>query len=549
MSHRLNFIFRMLKKIPLSSVAGAAVLLVSAVCAAKSPQPNILFIFSDDHALRTISAYAGEDGVNQTPNIDRLANEGAIFTRSFCGNSICQPSRAAILTGKHSHKNGVMTNGSKWNPKQPIFTRMLRDAGYQTAMIGKWHMHPYPSDEFDYHKTLTGHGGQGRYYNPEFVTVDGQTVMEEGYSTDIITSESIEWMEQRERTKPFMLMCQFKSPHTNVMPPLRNLELYADEDIPVPASFHNDNRSRSDYLSRTYMSMKGMTYERADQDVIKVGPSQGTYALPKDPKKAMALARKGQFPRFYTYMTAEQLDAWHAHYDPLNEEYARRLAKGEVPAREQSEFGYQRYMKDYLRCVAAIDQNVGRLLEYLEESGLAENTVVIYSSDQGFFLGENGWTDKRLADDVTMQMPFLIRWPGVLQPGQRIDAMIQNIDYGPTFLEMAGLEVPDAMDGESLLPILKTGQAPEDWRDSVYYHYYHNNAYNLPKIEAVRNDRYKLIRYYDHKTLDFGEQWDLFDLEKDPDEQQSVYTNPEYKSVIRQMKQKLMELRTQYDVD
>jgi len=247
-------------------------------------------------------------------------------------------------------------------------------------------------------------------------------------------------------------------------------------------------------------------------------------------------------------MTPEQLDAWHAHYDPLNEAYARRLAKGEVSKREQSEFGYQRYMKDYLRCVAAIDQNVGRILEYLEESGLAENTVVIYSSDQGFFLGENGWTDKRLADDVTMQMPFLIRWPKVLQPGQRIDAMIQNIDYAPTFLEMAGIDVPKDMDGESIVPILKHGKAPQDWRDSVYYHYYHNSAYNLPKIEAVRNDRYKLIRYYDHLKLDFGEQWDLFDLQKDPDEQVSVYSNPEYSAVILQMEEELKELREQYDV-
>jgi arylsulfatase A-like enzyme len=514
----------------------------SAVATAQSEKPNILIIFSDDHALRTISAYAREDAINQTPNIDRLAEEGAIFTRSFCGNSICQPSRATILTGKHTHKNGVMANGSAWNPNQQIFTRLLGDVGYQTAMIGKWHMHPFPSDEFDYHKTLTGMGGQGRYYNPEFVTFEGEAIIELGYSTDIITTESIEWIEGRDPSKPFLMMCQFKSPHTNVMPPLRNLDMYDDADIPVPESYHSDHSGRSKYLGNTWMQMNGMKAEA----VLKTGASAGTYNLPEG-ALGSARAEKIGLPGFYSYMTSEQLTEWHAHYDPINEEYARRLAEGNVSKQEQLEFPYQRYLKDYLRCVAAIDQNVGRLLEYLDASGLDENTIVIYSSDQGFFLGENGFTDKRLADDVTMSMPFLIRWPGVVAPGQRIDDMIQNIDYAPTFLDAAGVDVPADMDGRSLLPIL-TGETPTDWRDSVYYHYYHNGAYNLPKIEAVRSDHHKLIRYYDHKELNFGEQWELFDLENDPTEQQSVYLNPEYASVLRQMKKELDELRDQYDV-
>ena len=509
---------------------------------AKFDEPNILIIFSDDHALRTISAYANESGVNQTPNIDRLANEGAIFTRSFCGNSICQPSRASFLTGKHAHKHGVMTNGSNWNSEQPIFTRMLSEAGYQTAMIGKWHMHPYPSNEFDYHKTLAGHGGQGRYYNPYFVTYEGDTVMERGYSTDIITTESIEWMQGRDPSKPFLMMCQFKSPHTNVMPPLRNLNLFKDADIPVPDSYHSNHSGRSKYLSKTWMQMSGMKSE----DVIKTGPEAGTYDLPAGEMQKERAQRIG-LPGFYAYMTEEELAQWHAHYDPINEEYARRLAEGKVSQKEQDEFPYQRYMKDYLRCVAAIDQNVGRLLEYLEKSGLDENTIVIYSSDQGFFLGENGFTDKRLADDVTMSMPFLIRWPGVVASGQRIDAMVQNIDYAPTLLDVAGIEVPAGMDGKSLLPILK-GHKPDEWRDSIYYHYYHNGAYNLPKIEATRSDRYKLVRYYEHKKFDFGEQWELFDLQKDPTEQLSVYANPEYASVLEEMQHELSKLRDQYEV-
>jgi N-acetylglucosamine-6-sulfatase len=533
---------RLPKKSAISTLALFGLFAASALVAAQSDKPNILIIFSDDHALRTISAYAGEDAVNQTPNIDRLAEEGAIFTRSFCGNSICQPSRAAILTGKHSHKNGVMTNGSAWDPNQQIFTRLLGDAGYQTAMIGKWHMHPFPSDEFDYHKTLTGMGGQGRYYNPEFVTFEGETVIEAGYSTDIITTESIEWMEGRDPSKPFVMMCQFKSPHTNVMPPLRNLDMFNGKDIPVPESYHSDRSGRSKYLGHTWMQMSGM----AAKDVLKTGPSAGSYDLPAGELNADRAKELG-LPGFYSYMTPEQLAEWHAHYDPINEEYARRLAEGQVSKQERLEFPYQRYMKDYLRCVAAIDQNVGRLLEYLDASGLSENTIVIYSSDQGFFLGENGFTDKRLADDVTMSMPFLIRWPGVVAPGQRIDAMIQNIDYAPTFLDVAGVAVPADMDGESLLPIL-SGVTSDDWRESVYYHYYHNEAYNLPKIEAVRSDRYKLVRYYDHQTLKFGEDWELFDLEKDPAEQQSVYTNPEYAAVLQKMKRELNELRDQYDV-
>lgn len=517
-------------------------MVVIATVEGRSKRPNILFIFSDDHALRTISAYQSKDSINATPNIDRLANEGAIFTRSFCENSICQPSRAAILTGKISHKHGVLTNGSRWNPGQQIFTRLLRDAGYTTALIGKWHMHPFPSDEFDYHKTLTGMGGQGRYYNPEFVTHNGETVTEMGYSTDIITDDSIEWMKNRDTTKPFLLMCQFKSPHTNVMPPIRNLGMYINDEIPVPDSYHSDRSKRSKYLNHTWMQMNGMK----SPDVLKTGPSLKSYELPKGPLNTTRAKRAG-LPGFYSYLTPEQLREWHAHYDPVNEAYARRLSAGKVSKKEQLEFPYQRYVKDYLRCVAAIDQNVGRLLDYLESSGLAENTIVIYSSDQGFFLGENGFTDKRLADDVTMSMPFLIRWPMVIKPGMRIDAMIQNIDYAPTFLEAAGLTVPSDMDGESLLPLLR-GEPSVNWRDSVYYHYYHNTAYNLPKIEAVRSDDYKLIRYYDHKNLNFGEQWELFDLRKDPDEQNSLNDDSRYTEVFKLMQEKLKQLRSKYDL-
>jgi len=484
-------------------------------------QPNILFIFSDDHALKSISAYAGEAALIQTPNIDRLAEQGAIFTRSFCGNSICQPSRASILTGKHSHKNGVLENGSLWNSEQLVFPRLLEAAGYQTAMIGKWHMHPYPSDEFSYHKTLTGSGGQGRYYNPEFVTMNGRTVVEEGYSTDLITDESIRWLEARDPERPFLLMTQFKSPHTNVMPPIRNLDLLKNNPIPVPETYHSDGKGRSACLGKTYMSMKGMR----DPNVLKTGKQI----------------------KYFDSMTPAQRAAWKAHYDPLNREWERRLASGDVTEREKMEFPYQRYVKDYLRCVAAVDENVGRLIDWVDQAGLTEDTIVIYSSDQGFFLGEQGRTDKRLMDEVTMSMPFLIRWPKAIAPGQRIDAMIQNIDYAPTFLDAAGLSVPDEMQGCSLLPLF-SGNKPETWRSSLYYHYYQSGAYNLPKIEGVRTERYKLIRYYGHPRLDLEEQWELFDLSRDPDERESVYDHPEYAGVLGTMRRELHELRKQYEV-
>ena len=505
----------------------------------EAKRPNILFIFSDDHALKAIGAY--NPGFAQTPNIDRLAESGAVFTKSFCENSICQPSRAAVLSGKFSHLHGVKTNGSAWNNKQQIFTRLLRKAGYQTAMIGKWHMHPFPSDEFDYHKTLTASGGQGRYYNPAFVAHNGEIVVEEGYSTDIIASESIEWMKQRDKTKPFLMMCQFKAPHTNVMPPIRNLGMYEDEDIPIPDTYFDDYANRTDYVQHSWMKMHGMK----SAEVIKTYPPYGEYELPTK-HNGPAMEYKGDY-KYLANLTEAELKEWHRHYDPVNADYRRRVASGELTGNALYEYRYQRYIKDYLRVVAAVDQNVGRLLDWLEDSGLADNTIVIYSSDQGFYLGEHGWSDKRLMYEESVQMPFIMRWPGQIKPGQRIDAMIQNIDYAPTFLDIAGLDIPGDMQGRSLVPLFD-GKPPADWRDSIYYHYYHSGAYNLPKIEGVRGQRYKLIRYYGHEKLDFGEQWELFDLKKDPKELKSEYDNPEYAPVRKRMMRELNKLRAEYEV-
>ncbi|MBK1792749.1 sulfatase family protein [Persicirhabdus sediminis] len=536
-----------LQKTKQLTVAGMAALAATSSLVAEDakpdPRPNILFIFSDDHALKTIGAYnpeyTADNPLNATPNIDRIAEEGAVFTRSFCTNSICQPSRASVLTGKHSHKNGVWGNGAPWDNQQWVFTRELAKNGYQTAMIGKWHMHPYPSTEFDYHKTLTGYGGQGRYYQPLFINHDGQEVQETGYSTDLITDYSIEWMENRDKTKPFLMMCQYKAPHTNVMPALRHLREFK-EDIPVPDTYFDNFDGRSEYLKHTWMSMHGLQVP----EVLKISPKLGEYDREK-------LHHTNPY-HYMVPLTLEEAKAWHKHYDPMNDDYNKRRAEGKLQdgSKELSIYRYQRYMNDYMAVIDGVDENVGRLMKYLDDEGIADNTIIIYSSDQGFLLGEHGITDKRVALEESMMMPFIIRWPGHIKPGQRNDAMIQNIDYAPTFLEAAGIEIPADVQGRSLLPVFQ-GETPDDWRTSIYYHYHQTGEYNLPKIESVRSKRYKLNRYYGHRDPELaklGEQWELFDLDKDPQELNNLYNNPEMAPVRQEMKEELDKLREQYEV-
>jgi arylsulfatase A-like enzyme len=486
-------------------------------------KPNILFIFSDDHALRTIGAYGS--GLNETPNIDRLAEEGALFTRSYCTNSICCPSRATILTGKHSHKNGVTKNGSPWNGKQFVFTRALSQGGYKTAVIGKWHLRGWPTDEFDYWKLLSGAGGQGHYYNPEFQLMDDGTERVEGYSTDIITDQSIGWMERQHKAgQPFMLMCNFKAPHIHRVPPPRHMNLYDDETLPEPPTLFDDYQNRSPYAVQCWMRLFGM-----EEHILNIVPLGG-YDV-----------NEREF-QFLGRMTEPQRQAFHRAYDPDNEEYRRLQAEGKLEGRAMDRYKYQRFLKDYLRCVAAIDDNVGRMLAWLEEQGLAEDTVVVYGSDQGFFTGEHGWNDKRWMYEETVSMPLMIRWPGKIKPGIKVDAMVQNIDYAPTFLDMAGLTAPDEVQGRSLLPLFG-GKTPANWRKSIYYHYYMDGAYNLPRFEGVHAGRYKLINYYFPK-----QEWELFDLEKDPQELRSVHADPAYAEIRDTLKRDLQRLRKQYDV-
>lgn len=502
----------------------SAILFGTSLFSDQAGPPNILFIFSDDHAIKTIGAY--NDEVNFTPNIDRIADQGAIFLNSFCTNSICQPSRASVLTGKHSHHNGVIRNGAKWDGSQQIFPRLLEEAGYQTAIIGKWHMKPDPKDEFQHWMVLTGGGGQGYYYNPAFNTPGGK-IKAEGYSADVITDYSLDWLNKRDGDKPFLLMCQFKTPHVLRTPALDTLHLFEDSEFQVPETFFDDYSNRNSFAAKTWMEMKGMPFRS-----YGVFPRYGEYDL--NDREYMSLRQ----------MTEDQRKAYHAAYDPVNDEFRQRRANGELKdgSRELTLYKYQRIMRDYMRAVYQMDKNIGRLLDWLEESGLAENTIVVYSSDQGFYLGEHGWSDKRWMYEPSLKMPFVISWPGVIEPGQVRNEMIQNIDYAPTFLSAAGLPVPTDIQGVSLLPLF--GKKPAKiWRDSIYYHYYEEKSYNLPKMEGIRTDRYKLIHYYSPHT-----EWELFDLEKDPNEVHSIYDNPEAAEIRKRLHRQLEQLRASLDI-
>ncbi|WP_417851808.1 sulfatase [Thalassoglobus sp.] len=485
-------------------------------------QPNIVFIFTDDHAPHAIGAYEGWlKEINPTPNIDKLASQGMLFQNSFCTNSICGPSRAVIQTGKHSHINGFMTNKDKFDGDQQTFPKILQKANYQTAMIGKWHLGTDPQG-FDFWKVLPG---QGAYYNPVFKSAQGREVIE-GYCTDLVTDMALEWLKKgRDQSKPFMLMCQHKAPHRTWMPPIRYLTLYDDVEIPEPATlFDNweDNASPARYQEMEIDGHLNLVFDC-------FGPPLHGW----DPESGKSVDRSGA--RNLEKFTPDQLKAWNAAFEPKNNELKKLNLKGKDLVR----WKYHRYIRNYLRCVRGVDDSVGQLMAYLDEAGLADNTIVIYSSDQGFYLGDHGWYDKRWMYEESMKMPFICKWPGVTQPGSINKDLIQNIDYAETFLEIAGAEIPDDMQGRSIVPLLK-GETLKDWRKSIYYHYYeYPSVHMVAKHNGVRTDRYKLIHFYQ-----FGE-WEFYDLEKDPDELQNEYSNPQYAKEIAQLKEELARLEKQ----
>jgi arylsulfatase A-like enzyme len=493
---------------PLASLAGCAGI--------GSRPPNILFVFSDDHAPHAIGAYGSR--INRTPNIDRIAREGAVFTNSFCTNSICAPSRAVVLTGKHSHLNGKIDNRGTFDITQQIFPRLMQDAGYQTAMIGKWHLRADP-EGFDYWEVLPG---QGRYYNPDFRTPDG-TVRHEGYVTDIITDLTRDWLQNhRDPDRPFVAMCQHKAPHRNWMPGPQHLTMYEDVDIPEPETLFDDYSNRASPAANQEMSIANHFYPAYD---LKISPADPDNETDRN-------LWNGSFSR----LNEAQQAAWEAVYGPRNERFRQAGLEGE----ERIRYYYQRYIKDYLRCIASVDDNIGRLLAWLDEADLSRDTIVIYSSDQGFYLGDHGWYDKRWMYEESLRMPFIVRWPGRIQPGARVPQMIQNIDYAPTFLDAAGIPIPEDMQGESLVPLME-GRSPASWRSSIYYHYYEFPAVHMvAKHYGVRTERHKLVYYYE------TEEWELFDLETDPRELTNRYGDPAYDAITVDLKTELRRLRAYY---
>jgi len=507
----------------------ALALLITPLVADKPKQPNILFIFSDDHALQAITAYGNSRYAEhfQTPNLDRLAAEGALFVNSFCANSICGPSRACVLTGKHSVHNGFVDNSSRFDGLQPTFPKYLGEAGYETAVIGKWHLVSEPTG-FNHWEVLPG---QGSYWNPDFIQMDGSTKRFEGYVTDIITDKSIEWLENRqEKGKPFLLMSQHKAPHRNWMPAERHLMLFKGIDLPEPDSLFDDYSNRSEALK---------TQEMTISDHFFWGWDMFFHEAPPEAAGMMGGLANGEYKR----MTDLQKRSFDFAYGPRQKQFLDDLAAGKLSEQDVVRWKYQRYIKNYLRTIRAVDENIGRLLEYLDDNDLADNTIVIYSSDQSFFLGEKGWYDKRWMFEESLTMPFILRWPGVVKPGIRPEAMIQNIDYAPTFLEAAGLEVTSDIQGSSLLPILKNeGKAPENWRDSIYYFYTGEGTHRVPAHDGVRTERYKI--FYLPRT----DEWQLFDLVEDPNEMRSVHADPAYAEVFTEMKARYTNTRAHYKI-
>jgi arylsulfatase A-like enzyme len=463
-------------------------------------RPNILFIFSDDHAAHAMSCYGSR--INRTPNLDRIATGGMLFRNCFCTNSVCGPSRAVVLTGKHSHLNGFFRNGDRFNGSQPTFPKMLQKAGYQTAMIGKWHLQSNPTG-FDVWKILIG---LGTYYNPVLIE-NGKHVQHHGYATDLLADLTLDFLKKdRDPNKPFLLMYHQKAPHREFDPSLKHLNLYDDVTIPEPENLFDDYKGRG---TAAHVQQMEVVRDLTPRDLKLVPPKE---------------------------LTPEQLKKWNAAYGPKNDAFRAAHLTGAALAH----WKYQRFIKDYLRCVASVDENVGRVLDYLDESGLAKNTVVIYSSDQGFFLGDHGWFDKRFMYEESYRMPLLIRWPGVVQAGSGSNLFVSNLDFAETFLEIAGLPVPHDMQGQSLLPLL-AGRKPADWRTSLYYHYYEYPAVHMVhKHDGVRTERYKLIHFYE-----LGE-WEMYDLQKDPHEMRSVFAEPEYVSVARGLQTELTRLRKLY---
>ena len=505
-----------LKTMALMALSSATLLQANGQSKEKKPL-NIVYIMTDDHTAQMMSCY--DKRYMHTPNLDRIAEHGVRFTSSYVANSLSGPSRACMITGKHSHANGFTDNTTcVFDASQPTFPKMLQRAGYQTAVFGKWHLESLPTG-FDKWEIVPG---QGDYYNPRFIEMNGDTINQKGYLTDLITDKSIDWIEnQRDKGKPFCILIHHKAIHRNWLSKIEDLHLYEDRTFPVPRNFYDD------YEGRPAAAAQEMSIDK-DMDLI--------YDLKMD-RDDLNSSLKPIYLNMIKRMNPQERKAWHEFYDSIASDFYSRDLKG----RELAEWKFQRYVRDYMKVVKSLDDNVGRVLDYLEKSGLIENTLVVYTSDQGFYIGEHGWFDKRFMYEESFHTPLIMRLPEGFDRRGDISEMVQNIDYAPTFLEIAGAPIPDDMQGMSLMPLLR-GDKNVKWRDALYYHFYEYPAeHSVKRHYGVSNGRYKLIHFYN--DIDH---WEFYDLLNDPYEMHNIYNVPAVKPLVEKMRHRLVELQKQY---
>ena len=477
----------------------------------REQRPNIVIIISDDHAYQAISAYGSK--LMQTPGIDRIANEGVLFNKAYVTNSICGPSRATIITGKYSHKNGFKDNEhSSFDGAQNTFIKELTKAGYQTAWIGKWHMETQPQG-FTYWQVLPG---QGSYYNPDFLMMDGSKKRIEGYASNVIEDVSENWLDKRDAAKPFCLVIGHKATHRTWIPDTSDMGMFDKTNFPLPPNFYDN------YAGRKAAAVQDMTIAKT----MIMGYDLKMFATEETESKEGSISR----------MNAAQRKAFDAYYKPIYNDFIARNLSGNA----LTEWKYQRYMKDYLSTAASLDRNIGRTLDYLDKNNLTNNTIVIYMSDQGFYLGEHGWFDKRWMYEESFRTPMLMRYPGVIKPGSVNNNLVMNLDIAPTVLEAAGVKIPADMQGESFLPLLKHNNMKG--RDALYYHYYENGEHSVSPHFGIKTKRYKLIRFYKRVSS-----WELYDLQKDQSEMNNLIDVKKYQKQIVKLKSELLQLIKKYD--
>lgn len=536
--------------------------------AAATQRPNIVYIMCDDHAFQCISAYGSPiSKLAPTPNIDRIAQRGMRFDRAFVENSLSTPSRACLMTGLYSNQNGQRQLGEGIDTTRTFFTEQLQQAGYQTAVVGKWHMGCDPKG-FDYYHI---YNDQGQYYNPQYrgTDTDGKYIVEEGYSTDLTTDHALSFIEHRDTNKPFCLLLHHKAPHRNWLANTKYFGMYDNVTFPMPETFYDDYETRGSAVRTQKMSVtKDMRWE---QD-FKV-PEMLDTANADSWDSYLSLMNE------VNRMNPEQRIAWGKYYFPRN----RRLLEARLTGKELDEWKYQNYIRDYMSVIKSVDESVGRVLDYLDSHGLTDNTIIVYTSDQGFYMGEHGWFDKRFMYEESLRTPLLIAYPGHIQPGTVCNKLVQNIDYAPTFLDLAGISKPKELPGRSLTPLFKAGDKVKVWRSSIYYHYYDYPTYHMVrKHDGVRTDRYKLIYFYGEGGLDavkenkyqrqpgtrehgcmtyltslgYFEPKDsavnyneLYDLQADPHELNNLYGKPGYEKITKQLQKQLTDYRKSIGVD